>query len=159
MSNNLLLYGSRIVLPVALQKEALVKIHQGHQGVQRCYLRAMNSVWWPKISREIKEIVSKCQVCIEHCATHPEPMIAPSLLDRPWQKIASDLFILDGATYLLVVDYFSRYPEIFKLRITTSGDVISALRSIFSRHGVPEVMVSDNGPQYSSQEMKEFAST
>ena len=109
MSNNLLLYGSHIVVPAALQKEALVKIHQGHQGVQRCYLRAMNSVWWPKISREIKVIVSKCQVCVEHCATHPEPMIASSLPDHPWQKIASDLFILD---YLLVVDYFSRYPEI-----------------------------------------------
>ena len=78
---------------------------------------------------------------------------------QKWSQIASDLFILDEATYLLVVDYFSRYPKIAKPRRTTSGDVISALHSIFKRHGVPEVMVSDNGPQYSSHEMEEFVST
>ena len=71
--------------------------------------------------------------------------------------MGSDLFHLNGVTYLLVVDYYSRYPEITKLSSTTSESIIKALRSIFSRLGIPEVLISDNGPQYASGVMKDFA--
>ena len=73
-----------------------------------------------------------------------------------WQRVASDLFVLKGKSYLLVVDYFSRYPEVVKLKATTSGSIIDALKGVFSRHGIPETLVSDNGPQYASQEFMEF---
>ena len=60
--------------------------------------------------------------------------------------------------YLLVVDYFSRYPVVIKLgNITTSTAVISALKSIFSQFGIPETVMSDNGPQYASQEFCDFS--
>ena len=71
--------------------------------------------------------------------------------------IGTDLFELSGEHYLLVVDYFSRYPEIAKLASTTSAAVITSLKSIFARHGIPEVVHSDNGPQYASQEFSMFA--
>ena len=77
----------------------------------------------------------------------------------PWERVAADLFQLNNSTYLLVVDYFSRYPEVIKLNSTTSKAVISSLKSIFSRHGVPSVLLSDNGPQFDSSEMKQFANT
>ena len=64
---------------------------------------------------------------------------------------------MNKCTYLLVVDYFSKYVEVQKLSTTTAANVIAALKSIFSRHGIPSILVSDNGPQYSSYEMKEFA--
>ena len=73
--------------------------------------------------------------------------------------MATDLFQLDGSTYLLAVDYFSRYPEVIKLTSTTSKAVISSLKAIFSRHGVPLVLMSDNGPQFDSSDMKQFANT
>ena len=78
-------------------------------------------------------------------------MISP-LPDHPWQVIGTDLFELNGQTYLLVVDYFSRYPEIARLTSTTSLAVINVLKSIFARHGIPLTVLSDNGPQYASQE-------
>ena len=157
VASGLLLYGSRIVVPEAIRKEALEKLHQGHQGIQRCKIRAASSVWWPGINKDVTEVVRGCPKCVEHSSPQREPMI-PSLLPKyPWQKIASDLFILDGNTYLLVVDYFSRYPEVTKLSSTTSQCIITALQSIFSRHGIPEIMMSDNGHQFSSQEMKKFA--
>ena len=56
-----------------------------------------------------------------------------------------------------MVDYFSRYPEIHKLSTTTSQCIIEALKSIFSRFGIPETVISDNGPHYSSHEFTEFA--
>ena len=75
---------------------------------------------------------------------------------HPWEKVATDLFQLNS---LLVVDYFLRYPEVIKLSSTTSKAVISSLKTIFSRHGVPQVLMSDNGPQFDSSEIKEFAAT
>ena len=71
--------------------------------------------------------------------------------------MASDLFKWKGATYLLVVDYFSKYIEISKLDNETSHEVIIRLKSIFARHGIPLQVFSDNGPQYSSTEFSEFA--
>ena len=56
-----------------------------------------------------------------------------------------------------MVDYFSRYPEMVKLSSTTSQAIINALKTIFSRHGIPEIIRTDNGPQYSSQEFAAFA--
>lgn len=84
-------------------------------------------------------------------------MIATPLPEYPWQKVSSDLFQLNGAQYIVVVDYFSRYPEVIKLSTTTSHQIIEVLKKIFSRHGIPEIVVSDNGPQYSSREFCEFA--
>ena len=84
-------------------------------------------------------------------------MIPAELPEYPWQKIGTDLFYHKGATYLLAVDYFSRYPEIQKLSSTTSHSIIEALKTVFSRFGIPEVVISDNGPQYFSQEFMEFA--
>ena len=64
---------------------------------------------------------------------------------------------MEGKTYLLAVDYFSRYVEVQTLSSTTSASVIRALKAIFSRHGIPATLVSDNGPQYSSQEFLAFS--
>jgi len=86
-----------------------------------------------------------------------EPMIPTKLPGRPWEKLASDLFELKGTPYIIVVDYFSRYIKILKLTTTTSTSVTLALKTIFSRHGIPDTLVTDNGPQYTSQEFSQFA--
>ena len=84
-------------------------------------------------------------------------MIASETVLRPWQKVGTDMFVYKKDTYLLVVDYTSSYVEIAKLAATTSPDVILHLRSIFARHWIPEIVVSDNGPQYASYEFAWFA--
>ena len=61
--------------------------------------------------------------------------------------------MLKGTDYLITVDYFSRYPEVTQLRTTTSSTVINSLKSIFARHGIPETVRSDNGPQFASSEL------
>ena len=60
------------------------------------------------------------------------------LPECPWQKLGSDLFTLKGVTYLLVVDYFPRYPEVIQLKSLTSESVIIVMKSLFCRHGIPE---------------------
>ena len=157
LHNNLLLYNNRVVVPASLQQEMLEKIHQGHQGIQRCRLRARISVWWPGLSSQIDKMVQKCPYCAKYSSPRKEPLMPSTLPAYPWQKIGTDLFALDGTMYLLAVDYFSRYPEVVKLTSTTSQSAINALKSLFSRHGIPEEVVSDNGPQYDSHEFTAFA--
>ena len=99
-----------------------------------------------------------CTACAVERRNPAEPMTASETALRPWQKVGMDMLMYKKATYLLVVDYASSYIEIAKLAATTSPDVILHLRSIFARHGIPETVVSDNGPQYASYEFARFAS-
>ena len=155
--DNLLLCDHRIVVPVTLQAQTLDKIHQGHQGIQRCQARAKKAVWWLQISNHIQNMIQSCPECVQHSTPPREPMISSTLPEYPWQKVGSDLFYFQGTTYLLIVNYYSRYPEITKLSSTTSDSIVRALRSIFSRLRIPEVLISDNRPQYASGAMKDFA--
>ena len=84
-------------------------------------------------------------------------MIASLLPDRPWESLGADLFHLNGSTYLLLLDYFSRYPEVVKLSTLTASSVIYAAKSVFSRHGIPDEIRSDNRPQFDSEEFKRLA--
>ena len=153
----MLLCNHRIVVPESLQAQTLTKIHQGHQGIQRCRARAQKAVWWLHISNHIEHLIQSCPVYVHSLTPPREPMISSTLPEYPWQKVGSDMFHLNGATYLLTVDYYSRYPEIVKMTLTTSESTIKALRSIFSRLGIPKVLISDNGPQYASKAMEDFA--
>ena len=159
VADNLLLYGSRIVIPPSLRKCVLAKIHHGHLGMQKCQLRANTSVWWPGISAQLENWVRNCRECAEHSVPRSEPLLPSPLPLYPWQKVGCDLFQRDKAVYLLVVDYYSRYPEVVKLTSTTSNSVISVLKSIFARHGIPEEVRSDNGPQFDSDEFSKFATS
>ena len=84
-------------------------------------------------------------------------MIASELPDYPWPKVASDQLFWKGKTYLLVVSYYSRYIEVSPLASTTSQSIIASLTTIFSRFGVPETFISDNGPNYTSKDFVNFA--
>ena len=155
---NILLKASRIVIPSSMRLEILHKIHEGHQGIAKCRERAKNSVWWPGHSREIQDLVQQCRVCALQSENKPEPLITTPLPDRPWQVVATDLFELKGVDYLIVIDYFSRYVEVAAMQTTTkSSEVIRALKSIFARHGIPEQVRSDDGPQFDSAEFSYFA--
>lgn len=125
----------------------------------RCGAQAKTSIWWPGILHDnIENTVRESQTCTQESYPQKELMIATDLPAYPWQKVGTDLFQLKGATYLLV-DYFSRYHELKRLMSTTSGSIITALKSIFARFGIPEIVISDNGPQYASQEFRRFART
>ena len=96
VDNNLLLYGPRIVIPSSLQKEILSKIHEGHQGIQKCRLRANTSVWWPGISKHIKDLIEQCPTCVKEHTPRKKPLMPTDLPDYPWQKIGTDLFFMNG---------------------------------------------------------------
>ena len=84
-------------------------------------------------------------------------MLFSTLPRRPWEKLGADLFQFKNNHYLLVVDYFSRFPEVAKLSSLSPQSVISALKSMFARFGIPDTFHSDNGPQFSAEALDEFA--
>ena len=155
--DGLLMRGPRVVIPEVLQKEILHKLHGGHQGITRCRSRAQISVWWPGLTQQLKDFIQQCPECARDHRPNKEPLIPSTLPDYPWQQVAADLFQLKGSEYLVIVDYFSRYPEVHKLTTTTSQSIINSLKTAFARHGIPETLRTDNGPQFSSQEFAEFA--
>ena len=84
-------------------------------------------------------------------------MIPLAIPDRPWQKLGSDIFEHKGKPYLVVVDYYSKFIETSLMRDKTAGTIVTHMKPIFARHGIPEELVSDNMP-YNSKEFKHFAS-
>ena len=156
-SNGFLTYDDRIVIPAEMRDDILGHIHLGHQGVTKCRERANQSVWWPGISKEIQKKIELCNFCQTNQPTQKkEPLMTTPIPDRPWQKVSSDLFELEGRKYLVIMDYYSRFIEILSLLETTSRVVILKLKSVFPRWGIPEELVSDNGPQYRSGKFDEF---
>ena len=152
ISKGLLLRGSHLVVPLSLRSEILNKIHSGHQGLTKCCQCAIQSAWWPAISKDIGEMISKCLVCCKTHYQYAEPLLSSTFPEYPWQRVASDIFEWNKHKYLLVIDYYSRFIEIAKLSTATSHDVINHLKSIFACHGMPESLTSDNKPQYSANE-------
>ena len=159
VEDGLLLKDTRLVIPPAMRNDVLAKLHEGHLGVVKCRERARQSVWWPGLSQQVDGMVLNCRKCIQERQNPREPLMPSECPERPWQKLGADLFVLGKETYLLIIDYFSRYVEIAQLSHTKSTDIIVHVKSIFARHGIPEVLISDNGPQFSGQAFTLFAAT
>ena len=87
-----------------------------------------------------------------------EPLLISPLPDYPWEKVATDLVEWRNSSYVLVVDYYSCYIKLAKLSSTTSSEVIKHLKSFFCRHGVPQIVVSNNEPQHLAAVFKQLSS-
>ena len=153
-----LLYKShKLIVPNSLKNEMLDLIHQSHLGIVKCISRAKEVLFWIGMGQDIERKVRSCGICAEYQNQNAkEPMLTPEIPDRPWSKLGIDLFELKSNNYLLVVDYLSKWPEIVKLDNLSSRNTIDHLKGLFSRYGYPDVVVSDNGPQFVSQEFKRF---
>ena len=86
-----------------------------------------------------------------------EPLKPTSLPDKPWQRAAADLCEQNGHRYFVVVDYYSSYIEMAKLADTKATTIINHLKSIMARNGIFEVLMTDNGPQFTKSEMNMFS--
>lgn len=155
--DGVLLKGGRLMIPESLRPEVLQAIHEGHQRVNHCKARARDSVWWPSIGNQIKTMVETCERCASTRVQQAEPLMTSPPTELPWQQVGVDLFHLNGQDFLLSVDYHSRYPEVMTLRSTSSQAVISAIKSVIARFGIPEILRSDNGPQFAAHDFARFA--
>ena len=149
--DGLLLFDDRIVIPRCLRLEILESIHQGHLGITKCRARARMSVWWPGVTTAITELVTNCSTCAKHRPEPKESLMSSSFPSQQWERLGMDLFQLKGKSYLLVVDYYLRWVEVKRLHNQLAATVISALKEIFTAHGIPDLVISDNGPQFACE--------
>ena len=148
----------RVVIPVSMRKEMLTKVHAGHQGVNSCLRRARDLIFWPGMSQQIRQHVDTCDVCATYADKQgKETEVITEIPGRPWQKLGCDLFSFGGVDYVITYDYHSNFFEIDELQTLTAESVIGKLRNHFARNGVPDTIVSDNGPQYAAQVFAEFS--
>ncbi|UYV73200.1 K02A2.6-like [Cordylochernes scorpioides] len=146
--NGLLMRGLRVIIPSNMRKDVLNRIHAGHQGITKCRARAKDHVWWPGVGQEIQDMVKTCEKCIENQPLKHEPLIPNDFPERPWQKVGMDLFHYEGSEYSVVVDYFSQFIEVVRLTKLSLEAVVDHCKAIFARHGIPDIVISDNGPQF-----------
>ena len=146
----LILRNSRIIIPKALQKDILQKLHSSHQGINTCKRRASQSVWWPGLNEDLETMVNNCSTCCKMQSQQAEPLMPTPLPSLPWQKVGVNPFEYKKSSYIIMIDYFSCFIEIAKLTSTSSTAVITHMKSIFARHGIPYCMMPDNGPQFSA---------
>ncbi|UYV61734.1 K02A2.6-like [Cordylochernes scorpioides] len=147
---------SRAVIPRTCQDQMLKLLHQCHIGINRMKSLARSSVWWPKMDSQIEEFVKECSPCMHHQTAPPAENTPWPRTNQPWQRVHVDHFYFRGDCYLLVVDANSNWIEVFPARGTTSQENIKLLRECFARYGLPQCLVSDNGPPFNSIEFKEF---
>lgn len=152
--------GTQIVVPTSMRSQMLQLVHEGHLGIEKCKRCVREVLYWPNMNSDIQTLVQCCDVCQRHQYQQPkEPMLPHDKPQEPWGKVGMDLFQLKSKDYLLLIDYHSNYPEFCQLSTTTAEHVIAHTKAIFARHGIPVPVMSDNGPQFSSQSFKEFAGT
>ena len=158
IQNGLLFKDDRLIVPAVLRKKMVAKIHSSHLGIEGCLRRAREVFYWPRMNSELKDFILKCDICNSHKPEQPqEPLMPHEIPLRPWQKVGTDLFQFEGRHYIITVDYYSSFFEVDKLETLDSTAVINKLKMHFSRHGIPEIVISDNGPQYAASEFSNFA--
>jgi hypothetical protein len=160
IEDGILLWGQRVIVPQALRESVLKTLHESHIGIVRMKSVARNSVWWPGIDETIEETAKSCEACAKVKDSPPTAPVHQWLWpSKPWSRIHLDFagpFL--GKMFLIIIDARTKWPEVAVMNVgsTTASAVIQSLKKTFSRHGLPDQIVSDNGPQFVSAELKEF---
>ncbi|KAL0879410.1 hypothetical protein ABMA27_003165 [Loxostege sticticalis] len=153
-----ILWGHRVVIPYSCRKKVITELHDPHMGIVKTKALARSYVWWPGIDEAVEAECRACSVCA--AVADAPPAHAPRSWpwpSRPWSRLHMDfLGPIRGLTYLVIVDSCSKWIEAIHMKKTTAQAVISVLRNLWSKFGLPKQTVSDNGPPFSSSEFQNF---
>ncbi len=158
IQNGCLMWGLRVVVPVKLRSSLLNELHSSHAGMVRMKSLAMMHFWWPNIDAEIETMTRSCIPC-QMSAKNPKkaPLHPWEFPRRPWQRIHLDFAgPFQQRMWLVGVDAHSKWPTVIPVNSTTTDATITILRHLFALHGLPKQLVTDNGPQFTSVEFREF---
>ncbi|XP_062551039.1 uncharacterized protein K02A2.6-like [Armigeres subalbatus] len=160
-ARDVLMYINRVVVPKTLQQKVIQQLHRGHPGIDRMRSLARSYVYWPNIDEQITDLVRTCQQCASVAKSDPKTKLQSwPIPEKPWQRVHVDFSgPLNDTYFLLVVDSFSKWPEVIPTKRITTAATIASLRKIFGRFGMPEVLVTDNGAQLTSDAFEGFCET
>ena len=158
MENGLITKGARLLIPSTLRRKVFEQIHDGHLGIEKCMLKARESVFWLAISNDICETVEKCGICQASSKAAKPVGNVSDVPPHAWHTLGTNLFYWKKIDYLEFGDYFSKYLIVRKLPNSSTHGMIKELGLIFTELGRPFILRSDNGPFFSSREFHNFPS-
>ena len=159
IEDGLVLQGEALIIPPAKRERTLQQLHQFHQGITKSLLLAHGSFFWAAINKAIKEVICQCETCTQFQSQNAAAPLTPTPTPlHPWQMCATDIFMLEGIDHLVVGDFYSKMILVRCLPPgqSNANKVVSLLKEMFSEHGIPKVLCSDNGPQYGSAQFADF---
>ena len=159
--NNIILRGTRIVLPAPLRQRAIDIAHESHQGLSKTKALMREKVWFPDIDKLTKDTLDRCIPCqAVGQPAPPQPLKMSEMPTGPWQKIHIDFYgpMPTGEYLLVIVDRYSRFPIVEIVKSTKAKTIIPKLDKTFAVHGLPNQITTDNGPPFSSDEFKKYLS-
>lgn len=154
-----LMRNSRVYIPRSLRSEIMRELHAAHFGISRMKSLARTYCWWSGMDNDIENLVKNCPNC--QLNRHNPPKVETHLWQKakkPFERVHIDFAgpLQDGSYFLIIVDAFSKWMEVEIMRSTTTTCTIERLRRYFSTYGIPLYLVSDNGPQFTSEEFSRF---
>lgn len=157
VQSDLVYYNDRLVVPQSLRRYTLQTLHETHLGFNKLKLKVQELIYWPGLISDLKNLISSCATCAKfQRAKVKEPLNSHEIFDLPFYKLATDIAEFEGTIYLVVVDYFSRWIEVERLRDKSASSVITVLKPMFARFGIPSILVCDNVP-FNSREFIDFS--
>ena len=157
-AEGIILRQRRIVIPQVLQSRAIQLAHEGHQGLTKTKSLVREKIWFPGIDKLVEDQIKSCLPCQAVCLTpQREPLQMSELPKSAWVEVSVDFATLDSEYLLVVLDEYSRFPIVEIVSSTSANVVIPKLDKIFSEYGIVDVVKSDNGPPFNSQQFKQFS--
>ena len=157
----LVLRGTRLLIRRKLREGVLDLAHEGHQGLVKTEQRRRTKVWWAGIDEQVENRCETCHDCqLVGLPTSPKPLRHTEFPSQLWIDLSEDFMgpLLSGEYLLVVVDYYSRYFEVYILTSVASTKVIESFE-IFCTHGLPQSLKTDNCTQFVSDEFERFLKT
>ena len=158
IEGGVLFKGKQVIIPQSLRAETLKKLHQAHLGIEKTRRLTRESCYWPNINKDVEKTCRECPLCQEYQRSNrAEPLIAYDTPSRKWQYIASDLFQIGDRHFLMIADKYSKYPLVDEVpNPVNSAAVTSIIKRYCGIFGKPQIIYSDNGPQYAGEAFKKF---
>lgn len=153
-----LMWGYRMIIPLKLRNLILRQLHSSHLGIVKMKGLARSYVWWPGIDADIEAMCKQCETCAAEADAPPRAPPQPwPFTAQPWTRLHVDfLGPYQGTRFFVLIDASSKWIEIFEMKQTNALSVIKVLRATFARFGLPEEIVSDQGPPFTSEEFRSF---
>ena len=160
--DGLLLKGKQLVIPPKLQVRVIEAAHEGHMKERKTIGTLRERNWFPRLRQMVREYVESCLGCAAG-DTHnpPAPLVPRSMPGKPWQEVAVDFKGPIGGNkgyyFHVVIDTYSRYPEVQLMKSTKFSELVKALAPEWSTHGHPEMVRHDGGPLYNGWKWRRYA--
>ena len=147
-----------MIIPETLRRKFLGLLHKGHLGEERNLLLARTTIYWPNYTDDIRQTVQNCQACQStRCSQQQEGLSQYEFPAGPWKRLGIDYFEWNQQRYLMITDYYSRFPILRSVSTMSAAHLVTVLKTIFSEYGLPEELVSDQGTQFTSEQYTSFA--